>query len=216
MDRCHKNEQSVLIVTDPMNQSKGKRQPQVSRAGRNSNANSVSRGITNEITGGSKDLKPQWLSFSATQSGTDTTTTTTQALPILRNFQTGGNRAQIIELLKVYFFMNVTSEQDSTLSVFLTTKSAGTTNVTFSDPTVVAAAGTQYAITTSGAVDVDLIRCMDLTDGAGNGVLVATDNIYAQVQSATTGGTNTVRIKLLYRITGASVTEYVGIVQSQQ
>jgi hypothetical protein len=57
---------------------------------------------------------------------------------------------------------------------------------------------------------------LDVTDGAGHGVLIATDSIYAQVNSANTATTNTVYFKLLYRFKEVNIIEYVGIVQSQQ
>jgi hypothetical protein len=58
--------------------------------------------------------------------------------------------------------------------------------------------------------------CLDLTDNAGHGILIATDSIYGQVNSANTATTNTVYFKLLYRFKEVNLIEYVGIVQSQQ
>ena len=59
----------------------------------------------------------------------------------------------------------------------------------------------------------------DITDGAGHGVLVATDSIYITgyvPASWYLNGTNTVFAKLLYRWKDVSLAEYIGIVQSQQ
>jgi hypothetical protein len=47
----------------------------------------------------------------------------------------------------------------------------------------------------------------------GNGILLATDNVYAQLTNVATGQTITAACKLFYRIYSASVTEYVGIVR---
>lgn len=60
-------------------------------------------------------------------------------------------------------------------------------------------------------------QTQDLTDGAGHGVLVATDAIYLQI--FTTGVANTSetgRFRMLYRFKNVSLAEYIGIVQSQQ
>lgn len=57
---------------------------------------------------------------------------------------------------------------------------------------------------------------MDLTDEAGHGILVATDNLYFVNYSAGTGATNGMVYVLTYRFKDVSLEEYIGIVQSQQ
>lgn len=56
----------------------------------------------------------------------------------------------------------------------------------------------------------------DFTDNAGNGILIATDNLYMCIGSENTGGSDDMTWKLLYRFRTVPVIEYVGIVQSQQ
>jgi hypothetical protein len=58
-------------------------------------------------------------------------------------------------------------------------------------------------------------QVLDLTDGAGHGLLIATDNIFMTVYSTNTGVANEVGCKILYRWKNVSVEEYIGIVQSQ-
>ncbi len=169
------------------------------------------------LTGGSRDVKPQLLAFPVTQSAADTATTATQPLPVLRNFSSGnGSRAQILEILKVFMLFPLPAEVDSVVTCALTTKSFGTTAVSHSDPSVIAITRRSTQITTSGGWSTDQTAIFDLSDGNGNGLLVATDNIYGQVVSASTGAANAVVIRVLYRIYAADVTEYVGIVQGQQ
>lgn len=180
--------------------------------------------VDGSLTGGTGDVSPQWLSFAATQSAADTTTTTTQTIPVQR--LPHGDRAQVMEVLKMVVqrptpqVIAAVGESLDTYLLLLSTTSFGTTATTFSEPRVFAgdqfavhgaftAAGTYYA-TTEG------IESYDLTDGAGHGVLIATDNLFAQAQSAGSGATNTWRIKLLYRWKNISLSEYIGIVQSQQ
>jgi hypothetical protein len=172
----------------------------------------------NMLTGGTRDVKPELLSFSVVQSGADATTTQQQPLPILRNFSSGnGSRAQVIEVLKVWADTPPALGNQSS-SLFLSSKNFAAVNTTFSEPTVFA--GFKKIGTTVTAVgvlsDQDQVQVFDLTDSNGNGILIATDNIFAQYQSVASGVTNTARIKILYRTYGASVLEYVGIVQGQQ
>lgn len=176
------------------------------------------------LTGGTGDVSPQWMSFSASQSGADATTTTTQAIPVQR-LPTGG-KAQVMEVLKVAITITAlpasaaVGESLDSQSVFLSTTSFGTTATSWSEPRVFAgvqiqsrnaftAGGTYYAV-------IPGITWLDLTDGAGHGVLVATDNIFAQVISAGTGATNAASIKILYRWKNVALQEYIGIVASQQ
>lgn len=62
----------------------------------------------------------------------------------------------------------------------------------------------------------DVFQVIDLTDGDGHGILVATDNIYFQVTSNGFAGAQEQSAKLLYRFKEVSLVEYIGIVQSQQ
>ena len=176
------------------------------------------------LTGGTGDVSPQWMSFVATQSAADTTTTITQAIPVQR--QNNRGLAQVLEVLKVLFERPSlvagasATEANDFFAITLSTSSFGTTATTLAEPRVFAGDSlqAQFAFTAAGTYYMEHPRVVmyDLTDGAGHGVLVATDNIYAQVSSVTTGATNTYRIKILYRWKNVSLQEYIGIVQSQQ
>lgn len=184
----------------------------------------MKRARTETLTGGTGDVSPQWMSFSATQSAADTTTTITQAIPVQR-LQTRG-LAQVMEVLRVTFdhasfpANASTTEALDTLDTFLSTASFGTTNTTWSEPRVFAGFNeySRGAFTAGGTYNYVASRfsTIDLTDGAGHGLLIATDNIFAQVQSSGTGAANQVHIKILYRWKNVPMVEYVGIVQSQQ
>ncbi len=132
-----------------------------------------------------------------------------------------------MEILKVYFLTTglpasaSATETLDDISCFLSTTSFGTTNTTFQEPRVFAATNTysRSAFTAAGtyfAFDSRLRPVFDCTDGAGHGVLIATDNIFAQVQSTATGNSNSVAIKILYRWKNVGLQEYIGLVQSQQ
>ncbi len=184
---------------------------------RNRNRNRARNSEMNMLTGGTRDVKPELMSFVIAESAADTTTTLTLPMPTLRNFSgAGGNKAQIVEVLKVWFDWSSMPEVDSSQTAILSTKNFSTTSTFVSDPAIIAFSHRQVAITTSGQYAISLTDCFDLTDGNGNGVLVATDNLYVQVYSSGIGAAVTIRGKILYRIYAASVLEYVGIVQGQQ
>lgn len=166
------------------------------------------------LTGGTMDVSPQWLKFNATQSAGDTTTTTTQAVPVIRARE--GITPTIIEVLRVAYYPGNVSEVDSNVAVALGTKNFGTTAVTTTDPSLISSFTYFTKITTSGQFLANYPYVQDLTDSAGHGVLVATDNVFAQIASTTTGLTNSCAIWMLYRFKRVGTLEYVGIVQSQQ
>lgn len=166
------------------------------------------------LTGGTGDVNPQFYSGFTTQTGADTTTTGTFNVPIQR-LPTAG-KAQVMEVLKVFVQLPNPVEADSTYEVNFSTKNNGTTTTNFSDPSVFARFGRAERITTSGSIVADQVLMADLTDGAGHGWLLATDNFFVQQRSVTTGNANTISFKLLYRWKNISLAEYVGIVQGQQ
>lgn len=166
------------------------------------------------LTGGSGDVNPQFLSATALQSGADATTTATIALPIDR-LRFGSNRVGAVEVLSATFDPRVITvgAVASILGVAITTKSFGTTKVQFNEPTIVAYF--HVAAATAGFGGLQFPYKMDLTDAAGHGVMVCTDQIFAQCFSTTTSLTNQVDIKLEYRYKNITLHEYVGVVQSQ-
>ena len=187
----------------------------------------VKRGFGDMLTGGTKDVNPQFLSFTAATSAADTTTTTSQSLPIQR-LPTAG-RSQVMEVLKVFVerpsyptLAAVTEVLDNML-LYLTTKSFGTTAIggIGAEATVFCAdtSESRGAFTAAGTYKTtvaDRIQVYDLTDGAGHGIIIATDNIFAQVQSSGIGAVITFGIKIMYRMKNVGLAEYIGVVQSQQ
>lgn len=137
---------------------------------------------------------------------------------------TSEKKATIIEVLKVWFYNKIdNSAANSSLTMCLTTRGLGDPDEweMINDPGTIAAVRINYHFTGStdtGAVATTRIYPIevDLTDGAGHGVLVATDSIFGFLLSSSTGETNVGAIRFLYRYKQVDVLEYVGIVQSQQ
>lgn len=178
------------------------------------------------LTGGTGDVNPQYLTGSVIQSAADVTTTLQVQLPIQRIASNAPNQAVVFEVLKVFVHFpdlpvigNVAETEDS-IGINFATRNAGANPHNFATPAVFAffdltrigsftAAGT-YAIIQPHD------QMMDITDGVGHGILIATDSFFVQAFSAGTGAANTVRFRILYRWKRVKLTEYIGIVQTQQ
>lgn len=178
------------------------------------------------LTGGTGDVNPQFLSSAIPLNGA--TAETSIQLPVTRIPQSGV--ATIIEIIKIWWDWKDTSTtaaagvRTELAVVTFGTKSFGATkNAGMGEPTVFAvfSLANSNAFTAAGTYDAvwNPIQMMDFDDGAGHGILVATDKMYVQ----TTMGTNTATtdntgwsFKMLYRFKNVGIEEYVGIVQSQQ
>ena len=112
------------------------------------------------------------------------------------------------------------TESTRSIVVRFTTRNPGTQKVEYREPSCFSyynlqkrgafgAGGSYFICYQEPYVD-------DLTDGAGHGYLVATDQIYLQISSSNTGATNYCNGKLYYRWKNVNLQEYIGIVQSQQ
>ena len=184
------------------------------------------RANSSDLTGGTGDVNPQWLSDNATQSAADTTTTTQVTLPIQRISSNAPQQAIVMEVLKIYVqipsFGAIASTTELTESVncVFSTRNTGTTAQSLGDPGVFAVVrGLRQGAFTAGGTYGTLewpIQCFDCSDGAGHGILVATDQIFVQIISVGTGSANNCQYKILYRWKRISLAEYTGIVQSQQ
>jgi hypothetical protein len=127
----------------------------------------------------------------------------------------------VMEVLKVYFdFTSLTDGADATLRFYLSTRSpiAGAPSLG-GDSSIFAGLGWISRVSINGdgrgLMAMPTTQVLDLTDGAGHGLLIATDNIFMTVYSSNTGNANEVGCKILYRWKNVSVEEYIGIVQSQ-
>lgn len=165
------------------------------------------------LTGGTYDVNPQWFTIQLSQSAADTTTTQGFNIPIQR-LKTQG-RAQVLEILKIYWFYTNPAEVDSQGAFFLTTNNTSAITVVTNSPGLIDFVFYASKITTSGSYLDDRPKIHDLTDGAGHGYLVATDSVYLQIQSNATSVANSCTVRMLYRWKNVSLPEYIGIVQSQ-
>lgn len=183
------------------------------------------RRYNDNLTGGSCDVNPQFLSASATQDAIDTNVSFQYSLPKSISAPTG--KATVVEVLKVFCLMTNPQDIASVIEVqqycfaHFSTANHGAVEAGLQAADVFTSfyrfqQGAWTAAGSYGFAEPSMVICHDLTDGAGHGVLVATDNFYVQIGSAGTGVLNAVYFKILYRYKIISLIEYIGIVQSQQ
>lgn len=178
------------------------------------------------LGGGTGDINPQWFNMNVnTLAATYSDTATPMPVQRLNN----KSNSMVMEVLKIEFGIGgtqtivPTAATAASLRWYLTTTSFGTTEPTVQQVTgkvlgraridVLAAAGS------AGQSAIDTLKLVDLTDGAGHGILAATDSLFlGTIQTGatnpSTAGTGTCRI--LYRWKNVGLAEYIGIVQSQQ
>jgi hypothetical protein len=177
-----------------------------------------------QLTGGSHDVNPQWLTFNAaTQSAANTFVETSINVPITR-FPQGKGKSLVLELLKVQFVIpeldnnSVAGGQVSQAEVQLSPQSQ--TAIALSNPVNIAQFLRSWrgAFTAAGTYSsaIDNTVTQDLTDGAGHGILVASDTLFLDANTILFTNAATFACRVLYRFKTVTLEEYIGIVQSQQ
>lgn len=189
------------------------------------------------LTGGTNDVNPQPLRARVTLTALTTRTRALSsiALPVPVQRLGAGNRAQVLEILKIDwdwrapFVGNAKVIGNGTVTITVSTRSNGTTNVpTFgcADPYsimhIVEQAVPALPQTTeadaAGYVDFASSGTRDLTDGAGHGVLMGMDTIYiqftAKFQHNATSTAPDCNLCIWYRWKNVGFSEYVGMVTS--
>lgn len=186
------------------------------------------RQATDQLTGGTRDVNPQFLHGRVTLSAANTVTEVTLGTPIVRVGPQTNGKSIIMEVLKIFVQM---PEVDADAAAatgraftiqFGTTSSGATAALRGSDdPRIFAhfvhSVRNAFTAAGTGLLDIqDDMSVMDLTDGAGHGILIATDNIFIDAVTSNQTAASAFPFKILYRFKEVSLVEYIGIVQSQQ
>jgi hypothetical protein len=186
------------------------------------------RARSDSLTGGTDDVNPQFLSGALTLSAANTVTEVAIGTPIVRVGAASPSHAVIMEILKIYADLPVYDQTAAgattrTVALSFTTASTGATPFQAQlDNTRCFASFERQQMNAFTAAGTGILQfketpmVFDLTDGAGHGVLIATDNIFVQGDSAGQAAASVFRFKILYRFKKVSLVEYIGIVQSQQ
>lgn len=177
------------------------------------------------LTGGTGDVNPQWLAIPpVTTSAVNVFTPIGYPLPISRPGSSGKQKTTVIEILKVWMDMpNNDNYQSATIvrttaSVVVATSPLSTVDI--SDPRVIAYSTRTWITQNNAGNSLSSIEMdpwiIDVTDGAGHGILVGTDTIYVGVATSNFIGLGSCVVRILYRFKDVTLTEYIGMVQSQQ
>lgn len=174
----------------------------------------------------------QYVTTTATQTTISRVATGLITNPVQPNQQTTGNKAIVMELLKVQFQLGTFSERPAD-DGFLVQVQSGVLSLhqvdhdglvinNLGDPTTLAAVTVNnrgFTPLAQGEFEQghDLTHWHDLTDGAGHGILVAAPTLQYQYVNTgqTAGGQQTSYCRLWYRIKKVSLTEFVGMLASQ-
>ena len=179
------------------------------------------------VTGGTGDIKPQIFTLNTGIAGAiDDYVVNQVSLPISR-FGTVKNKTTVFEMLWVDWYLNINNILDNQTVefAFLTTSTSRVDGLAATVLTLQADLNEQknfaFAIignnlVTTGAALKTFPIHINLTDSNGNGVLVATDRIIAVGGGVGNQLVGDYIAKIGYRQTNIDITEYVGIVQSQQ
>lgn len=187
----------------------------------------MKRGRQSETSysGGTGDVNPQLLLIQDTMTAANTFTEVEQGIPIPR-FGTPKGKSIVMEVLKAYWDL---PEKDTNpaaggelalVNAYLSTSSQASVAAAQSSPKTFMFVQKEYrgAFTAAGSYMANLQEpfVVDLTDGAGHGLLVGTESIFMGMTTSTFAGAGVARCRLLYRFKLVNVEEFIGIVQSQQ
>ena len=181
-------------------------------------------------TGGSGDLKPQWLTQSTPvpTSGTDYAVT---EILVPRQVLAGFGAATVMEILQVDWYLGLADVADSTTIHFgflgnrltrgtddpvslvsLQNDVADPTNYAFAMwQTEQFGAGTGAAIMNRSYWPITVT----MNDNNGNGMLIATSRFFMTTGAFGNATAGRGTVKILYRMVNVSLEEYVGIVAQQ-
>jgi hypothetical protein len=168
-----------------------------------------------------KDMKPQYFRMIVAQTAANTYKEAEFPTPIVQNL--GNERSLVMEILKVIIDMNsseLVNAQIVTISMHIADRSQ-TTVRSVSEPGVlidsvkeVACIDTAITEGTIGVAQPPQLQVVDLTDGAGNGILYGKSTMFIAIE-----GSNNINIKrakaaLIYRLIEVPASELIGIINS--
>lgn len=156
-----------------------------------------------------EDVNPQFMHGATTETAANTFTQTTLPTPVVSQ----GEQVYIMELLKLFVFMDSGALGDGDSVNWQLTKASQSATVNFDNPDVILRGSQLSTHLTSGHNEIYNPHQYDLSDGAGNGLLMAKRNLYFGVQGVSQAGALSVRFKLLYRLKKVPASEYIGIIE---
>jgi len=180
------------------------------------------------LTGGTNDVNPQYMTIKLPTLAT-TLVAVNESFPIPINRMISTRSAQVLEILRIEYYANGQGwgtgvDCGTKVSIgsapFTRSTAAGATLSASGEQPTSPGLITQFFQTTDfgDATGVqmakDWVIVRDLTDGAGHGVLVGSDNLYVNNVAAFGAATENKEgfLRILYRFKNVGMAEYVGIV----
>lgn len=163
------------------------------------------------LTGGTGDVNPQW--FKMYQAcGAKITNNTRTAIPVQR--LQSKKLALVMEILKIQYMVRAGDTETGHCHVGVSTIAPPNTANVKPDNSMGYIIDAMHIAPAEAIKQAVIIK--DLTDGAGHGVLVATDFVYPFGYSTTADTTAAAfDIWLLYRWKAVGLEEYSGMLQAQ-
>jgi len=170
----------------------------------------MKRRMGDTLTGGTRDVNPQYLTVQVVESAANTFTQATMALPTLRG-EIGRGKYQVIELLNTVIDLTPGDGATGSGRAVQLTTSTQTGIIELTDPDLVDEYRDDIIITTSGLYAPERPIIHDFTDKAGHGIIIATQNMFVGIQGTSQTNGLTARVRIYYRFKNISVDEFVGL-----
>jgi len=165
------------------------------------------------ITGGTMDVNPQFLSAVVPMVTADIYAEAEIIIPVMRFGFTKG-RAQVIEVLKIFYEMPVMSvaTPSDVARMQITTQSKDAL-VDYNNPDCIFKRQRLNLEngTPAGFNVVDPFGMVDYTDGAGHGIIIAGTSLFLGLDTVGYSAGVNGRVKILYRFKNISLPEFVGL-----
>lgn len=161
-----------------------------------------------------KDVSPQQFGMEIIESAANTFTQGGFNTPVIPNFASN-NKALVMEILKIWFEIDKSDMADEDFIDMQITSASFTAMGTVNDAGVIVKQRVKTQFVTSG-VNTKLLSPVagvvwDLTDGDGNGQLVAAKELFIAIKGTSQAAAIKLSAAILYRLKVVNVTEYVGI-----
>lgn len=172
----------------------------------------MKRARADSLTGGTHDVNPQTLGGRILLTAANTFSQSTIPVPVMR-VGMSSQLAQVIEALWIEFDQSDFEDFDNAeegVEMQLTTVSKNA-NVLVDDVDIIAKWSFTTCFLTSGLALRPDITKIDLTDGAGHGLIIATPNIFFGANSTGLAAAGTAAFRMGYRFKNVSLQEYVGL-----
>lgn len=170
-----------------------------------------------QLTGGTKDVCPQFYRGTIVQDDVDQTTSKSLTLPVTRIPNT--RRPTIIEVLKIEAVTNVpiyySDNADQYVKIIFGTRDLGSTDSNIDDLGVMCVLQADLYTNAGGAFTPTTRLEYNFSDGAGHGFLVGVDTLYVQIRSAATGVQQNWSFRIYYRFKSVTTSDMMGVVVSQ-